>query len=196
MVNAVEPSTRDRILTSARSVAQARGYGGLSFRDLAADVGIKAASVYHYFPSKAELGAALARRYWEDAAAALESISSQSSDPVEALSRYPGLFREALITGNRMCMCSFMAAEYDDLPDLVREEVRKFADVNVAWLASTLVNASVVGPAESELRGRAIYAAIAGAQLIARSRADVSLYDTLIAGYRAAGLLPAERRGG
>ena len=123
-MNTVELSTRDRILTSARGVAQARGYGGLSFRELAADVGIKAASVYHYFPSKAELGAALARRYWEDAAAALQWLSSQSSNPLEALSRYPGMFREALITDNRMCMCSFMAAEYDELPELVRTEVQ------------------------------------------------------------------------
>ncbi|MEZ0222182.1 MAG: TetR/AcrR family transcriptional regulator, partial [Tardiphaga sp.] len=33
--------------------------------------------------------------------------------------------------------------------------------------------------------------AITGAQLMARSRADVSLYDALIESYRAAGLLPA-----
>ena len=59
------------------------------------------------------------------------------------------------------------------------------------WLATTLKDAAVVAPTESELRGRAIYAAIAGAQLVARSRSDVSLYDSLIAGYRAAGLLPA-----
>jgi TetR/AcrR family transcriptional repressor of nem operon len=190
-MNTVELTTRDRILVSARSVAQARGYGGLSFRDLAADVGIKAASVYHYFPSKAELGAALARRYWEDAAAFLESLSLQHSDPMQALSRYPGVFREALITGNRMCMCSYMAAEYDDLSDLVRKEVQTFADVNVAWLATTLENASVVAATESESRARAIYAAIAGAQLIARSRSDVSLYDSLIDSYRKAGLLPA-----
>jgi TetR/AcrR family transcriptional repressor of nem operon len=190
-VEEVAPSMRERILISARGVAQAHGYGGLSFRNLASDVGIKAASVYHHFPSKAELGAALARRYWQDAAAYLESLSARSSDPLQALQQYPGLFREALTTDNRMCMCSFMAAEYDDLPDLVREEVQTFADVNVAWLATTLEAASVVAPGEGELRGRAIYAAIAGAQLVARGRSDVSLYDSLIADYRAAGLLPA-----
>lgn len=190
-MNTIELTTRDRILVSARRVAQARGYGGLSFRDLAADVGIKAASIYHYFPSKAELGAAVAGQYWHDAATALESLSVQNSDPLEALTRYPAMFREALIAGNRMCMCSFMAAEYDDLPDLVRREVQKFADVNVAWLATTLENAAVVAPGAGERRGRAIYAAIAGAQLIARSRADVSLYDSLVASYRDAGLLPA-----
>jgi TetR/AcrR family transcriptional repressor of nem operon len=190
-MDTVERTTRDRILASGRRVAQARGYGGLSFRDLAADVGIKAASVYHYFPSKAGLGAALARRYWEDAAAALDSLSSQSSGPLEALSRYPDVFREALVAGNRMCMCSFMAAEYDELPDLVRAEVQTFADVNVAWLATTLETAAIVAPGGGESRGRAIYAAIAGAQLVARGRSDVQLYDSLIAGYRDAGLLPA-----
>ena len=62
MLEARDATTRDRILASARSVAQAHGYGGVSFRDLARDVGIKPASVYHYFPSKADLGVAVARR--------------------------------------------------------------------------------------------------------------------------------------
>ncbi len=136
----------------------------MSFRDLAAEVGIKAASVYHYFPTKAELGAALARRYWEDAAATLESLSA-GSDPLRALSRYPGIFREALLTGNRMCMCSFMAAEYDDLPDLCARKCEPSPMSTLLWLATTLEDASVVAPSESESRGQAIYAAIAGHNL-------------------------------
>jgi TetR/AcrR family transcriptional repressor of nem operon len=90
-----------------------------------------------------------------------------------------------------MCLCSFMAAEYDDLPDAVKKDVQTFADVNVAWLAKVLSAAAVVAAGESEQRARAIFAAIAGAQLMARSRSDISLYDSLIEGYRAAGLLPA-----
>ena len=89
-----------------------------------------------------------------------------------------------------MCLASFMAAENDDLPEPVKKEVQAFADVNVAWLKKTLSKAGVVKPRESERRARAIYAAVAGAQLMARSRGDVSLYDELIEGYRAAGLLP------
>jgi TetR/AcrR family transcriptional repressor of nem operon len=37
----------------------------------------------------------------------------------------------------------------------------------------------------------AIFAAVAGAQLMARSRSDISLFDSLIDSYRVAGLLPA-----
>ena len=46
-------------------------------------------------------------------------------------------------------------------------------------------------PAACEERANAIFAAVAGAQLMARSRADIALFDSLIEGYRKAGLLPA-----
>jgi TetR/AcrR family transcriptional repressor of nem operon len=184
-------SSREAILAAAKRTAQAHGYNGLNFRDLADEVGIKAASIYYHFPSKADLGAAVARRYWEDTASGLEALSAETSDLVRCLRRYPEVFRKALETENRMCLCSFMAAEYDDLPEAVKREVQAFADVNVAWLSRLLTAAAVVGAGESEQRARAIFAAVAGAQLMARSRSDIALYDSLIDGYRAAGLLPA-----
>jgi TetR/AcrR family transcriptional repressor of nem operon len=184
-------NSKEAILAAARRTAMAHGYSGLNFRDLAAEVGIKAASIYHYFPSKADLGAAVARRYWQDIAADLEVMSTESPDAIGALRRYPGIFRKSLESDNRMCLCSFMAAEYDDLPEAVKTQVQAFADVNVAWLSRALAEAGVVSSNESENRARAIYAAVAGAQLMARSRADISLYDALIDSYRLAGLLPA-----
>jgi TetR/AcrR family transcriptional regulator, transcriptional repressor for nem operon len=187
----VNADSRERILAAARRVAQAHGYSGLVFRDLAEDVGIKAASIYHHFPSKADLAAAVARRYWEDSAAALEALSAKSSGPLESLRRYPDTFRKALENDNRICLCSFMAAEYADLPEPVKKEVQIFADVNVAWLSKMLSAAKVVSSKKSEQRARAIFAAVAGAQLMARSRSDIALYDALIDSYRLAGLLPA-----
>jgi len=182
---------KEAILAAAKRAAQAHGYNGLNFRELAAEVGIKAASIYYHFPSKADLGAAVARRYWEDTAAGLESMQAETPDPLHCLRRYPEVFRRSLETDNRMCLCSFMAAEVDDLPESVKQEVRLFADVNVAWLGRALSAAAVVGAEKNQQRARAIFAAVAGAQLMARSRADISLYDALIDGYREAGLLPA-----
>ncbi|MFL9865095.1 TetR/AcrR family transcriptional regulator [Paraburkholderia fungorum] len=184
-------SSRERILVAATKIAQAHGYGGLNYRDLADDVGIKAASIYHHFASKADLGAAVARRYWEESAATLDALLAESADPMDCLRHYPDTFRKALESGNRICLCSFMAAETDDLPEMVTKEVQTFADVNVAWLSRVLSAAAVVSSEDSERRARAIFAAVAGAQLIARSRSDISLYDGLIESYRVAGLLPA-----
>lgn len=191
MAQGVNASSKEAILAAARRTAQAHGYGGLNFRDLAAEVGIKAASIYYHFPSKADLGAAVARRYWEDMAADLESMLDETPDPAGCLHQYPGMFRKSLQNGNRMCLCSFMAAEYDDLPEGVKHEIHAFTDVNVAWLSRTLSMMGKVDAKTCEPQARAIFAAIIGAQLIARSRSDIALYDALIESYRLAGLLPA-----
>ncbi|WP_419816697.1 TetR/AcrR family transcriptional regulator [Glacieibacterium sp.] len=184
-------NAREAILLAAREAAMAYGYGGINFRDLAETVGIKAASINYYFASKALLGEAVARRYWEDIARDLEGISAEAQNPRDALHRYPAIFRASLARDNRMCLSSFMAAEYDVLPDPVKKEVQGFADVNVKWLSEVLVAAGTVKPEESEARAQAIYSAVAGAQLYARGRADISLFDTMIDNYRAVGLLPA-----
>ena len=191
VANQASTSSSDKILAVATKIAQAHGYGGLNLRTLAQEVGIKAASLYHHFPSKADLAAAVARRYWEDAAAALEALSATTADAADCLRRYPGTFREALENDNRMCLASFMTAEYDDLPEVVQKEVQAFVEVNVAWLGKMLVGAGIVNSRDAKKRARAIFAAVSGAQLMARGRSDIKLFDALIESYREAGLLPA-----
>lgn len=183
-------NSKEAILASARQIAQSHGYSGLNFRDLAAQVGIKAASIYHHFPSKAGLGAAVARRYWEDTKSELDTLLDDSRDPISALREYPKIFRRSLESDNRLCLCSFMSAEYDDLPQEVTAEVQTFAEINVAWISKALVAAGAARPENSNAEARAIFAAVAGAQLMARSRSDISLFDALIESYQAKGLLP------
>src|ERR1700754_4402752 len=89
-------SSKDRILEVATRIAQAHGYGGLNLCTLAEEVDIKAASLYHHFPSKADLATAVARRYWEDAGAALDAMTAKYADPVERLRRFPKTFRASL----------------------------------------------------------------------------------------------------
>jgi TetR/AcrR family transcriptional repressor of nem operon len=186
----MKENAKEAILIAAREAAMARGYGGINFRDIAESVGIKAASINYHFPNKAALGEAVAKRYWEDIAADLDAISAEAKDPLDALRRYPSIFRASLARDNRICLSSFMATEHDALPAAVLKEVQTFADVNVRWLSQQLIAAAVVAPGEAEPRARAIYAAVAGAQMIARSRSDISVFDALIESYRVAGPLP------
>ena len=55
--------TAERLMDLAESHMRNAGYGGFSFRHLAAEIGIKSASVHHHFPTKATMAAAVARRY-------------------------------------------------------------------------------------------------------------------------------------
>ncbi len=173
----------------AKAVAQQHGYNGLSFRELAKAVGVKSASIHHHFPTKGDLGAALARRYRDDA----KDDLTDPVDPIAELTRYIAIFRSALERDNRMCLCGIMAAEYDDLPEAVKAEVTGFADDNVAWLSGVL---SLLDPSRSSealnQHAFAIYAALLGAQLTARGRGDIAIYDRIIEGYRLSGLIPGK----
>jgi TetR/AcrR family transcriptional regulator, transcriptional repressor for nem operon len=89
-----------------------------------------------------------------------------------------------------MCLCGIMGAEADDLPDAVRTEVVAFADLNIMWLAGVLAKADAPSGLSPEDWAAAVYAAIGGAQLAARSRGDVAVFDSIIESYRASGLIP------
>ncbi|MEX5689795.1 TetR/AcrR family transcriptional regulator, partial [Pseudomonas silesiensis] len=77
-----------------------------------------------------DLGVAVARRYWQDGAAALETISAETPDPGEALQRFPEVFRRSLEVENRLCLGTFVGAETDNLPPEMTEEMQLFAQVN------------------------------------------------------------------
>jgi TetR/AcrR family transcriptional regulator, transcriptional repressor for nem operon len=183
---------KQKIMAVARATVQDRGYNGLSFRDLAKDVGIKSASIYYYFPTKGELGGALAVRYTADLSSYLDGLLAEGLDQDACIRKYTDVFRNTLLNENRMCLGGIMAAEHNDLPAEVTAEVVKFAEMNARWLARvlTLDNPSGATHEAIERRALAIFAAIEGAQLVARGRGEVSFYDAIVDGYRAAGLLP------
>lgn len=186
------PDTRETIMATARKMVQRWGYNGLSFRELAKDVGIKSASIHYHFPSKGDLGAALARRYTEDGVSYLQGLRDASDDVSVWMKGYTDIFRMALINDNRMCLCGIMAAEFDDLPQEVRIEVDGFTRANVDWLTEVLkVSKPHISAEKRREHALAIYAAVEGAQLVARGRGDISVFDSAVATYQALGLLPA-----
>ncbi|QJU56734.1 TetR/AcrR family transcriptional regulator [Sphingomonas sp. AP4-R1] len=182
--------TKQLILDTAQPMVQAHGYNALSFRDVAAAVGIKSASIHYHFPTKGDLGAALARRYTEAGRAGLARMRESSADVPGLVAGFIGVFRAALANGNRMCLIGIMSAEHDDLPDAVKAEVATFSDVCVAWLRDVLaIDGAADGKTASD-RAFAIFGAIQGAQLVARGRRDIALFDRMIETYRATGLIP------
>ncbi|MBY3314442.1 TetR/AcrR family transcriptional regulator [Rhizobium laguerreae] len=191
MMAKTKTDMREAVMAAAKATVQSRGYNALSFRELAKEVGIKSASVHYHFPTKGDLGAALARRYTEEGAAFLAELLATSEDATWCMDRYTEIFRSALANDNRMCLCGIMSAELDDLPAEVRAEVGKFAAMNVGWLGNLLSRAKPTA-SEQDLRehAMAIFAAIEGAQLVARGCRDIGIYDRTIRAYRAAGLIP------
>jgi TetR/AcrR family transcriptional repressor of nem operon len=191
MMAKTKTDMRETVMTAAKATVQSHGYNALSFRELAKEVGIKSASVHYHFPTKGDLGAALARRYTEEGAAYLAELLATSEDATWCLDRYTEIFRSALANDNRMCLCGIMSAELDDLPTKVRTEVDKFAAMNVEWLAKVVSRARPsTDDQDLQEHAMAIFAAIEGAQLVARGCRDIGIYDQTIRAYRVTGLIP------
>lgn len=183
--------TKEEIMRTGRLMAQAGGYQSLSFRDIAEAVGVKSASIHYHFPTKGTLGAALASRYADDMGAFLGGLTADHVDITTTLRTYTELFRQPLLNSNRMCLCGIMAAEHDQLPAEVRDQVNRFTEVNVTWLAHLLLLEKIEKTkVKAQRRALAIFSSIEGAQLIARGKNDVTSYDETIDTYRLVGLIP------
>jgi TetR/AcrR family transcriptional repressor of nem operon len=182
--------TKRLIMDAAQPMVQANGYNALSFRDVASAIGIKSASIHYHFPTKGDLGAALARRYTATGKAYLATLRDASADVPGLVASFIGIFRAALANDNRMCLIGIMAAEQADLPDPVRAEVAIFTDVCVGWLAEILSAGGAGDDPAVRRRAFAIFGAIQGAQLVARGRNDMRVFDQMIVTYRESGLIP------
>ncbi len=114
------------------------GFNGFSIRDVADAVGIKSASVYYYFPAKADIGVAVTQRYTERFIQGLGEPTAFRGDAEKALQRYLAAFRRALIRDEKLCLCAVLGAEIGGLPKDVGLNTRVFFEKNIQWLKTAL----------------------------------------------------------
>src|SRR5690348_18159211 len=73
------------IMDAAEQRMQLGGFGGFSFREIAADVGVKSSSVHYHFPTKEDLAAAVIRRWAEETSKHLDEELEKDPNPVRGL---------------------------------------------------------------------------------------------------------------
>lgn len=168
------------ILDAAERFVRRDGYNGFSMDDIAAAVGADVAGVHRHFASKADLGAALARRYTDRFLAAIGDAADPSLPPALLLSRYVAAFRHALVQDGQMCLCGILGAEVSSLPLVVADEAKQFFQRNVDWLETVLArsaDADLTDPAKRHQRALSILSALEGAMIIARTLDQTDVLD-------------------
>jgi TetR/AcrR family transcriptional repressor of nem operon len=175
-----ESDTASEILDVAERLVQVRGFNGFSYGDVAAELGVTTAALHYHFAGKAELGEALIKRYAARFAAALADIDARRTDAPAKLKAYATLYLEVL-RDERMCLCGMLAADYQTLPQPMRDAVVRFFDDNEAWLGRVLYQ----GQAEGSLRvtgsaeetAQTIVGGLEGAMLVARPYGDTARFE-------------------
>jgi TetR/AcrR family transcriptional repressor of nem operon len=167
--------TAEKTLDIAERLVQVRGFNGVSYADVAAELGITTAALHYHFASKAELGTALITRYTTRFVAALADIDEDLDDAPAKISAYAGIYLD-VVRQQRMCLCGMLAAEYQTLPAPMREAVVRFFDINETWLEGVLdagEQAGTVHPRGSTRdAARVVISTLEGAMLVARLRDD------------------------
>ena len=183
--------TATRILDIGERLVQVRGFNGFSYADVASELDMTTAALHYHFPGKAELGRALIERYTQRFLAALAEIDARIPDAPDKLEAYAALY-SGVLRGQRMCLCGMLAAEYQTLPDPMRDAVITFIDANEAWVERVLSDGRQAGsialPGPASDAARLIVSGLEGAMLVARPYGDVARFDTaaegLLAGFR------------
>ncbi len=153
------------IMDAAERRMRMGGFSGFSFREIAADVGVKSSSVHYHFPTKEALAAAVIRRYTEEVAEIIERGFETETDPVKVWTR---AFRGTTYSEDRICPCAVLGASSRDLPPAVAVEVKAFFKMCL----KKLVGRGLTLRSASEL-----LATITGAMVVANALDDISHYD-------------------
>lgn len=170
--------TKNTILDAAERMIQERGFHDVSFRAIASAVGIKSASVHYHFPSKSDLGVALANRYREQMLDFLGPMDGGGKlSGLERLERFSGAFVPVLERGH-MCLCGVLGAETGGLPEPVEEAAADFFKACIIWLTGAfedgLADQSLQFSGSPENQAVTYISLLEGAMLLSLSLKDHS----------------------
>lgn len=171
---------KDHILTSAQRLVQQRGFNGFSYADIAAEVGIRKASLHHHFATKTDLALALIEVYSARLDAELTRISALSVQADEKLATYIAIYRDTL-EADRVCMGGMLASEALTLDASLLPSLKHFFAINMDWLTEVLAEGksqqifSLNGTATNH--ARLLVSALQGALMIARATGESDTFE-------------------
>lgn len=171
-------STRDKIIDLAQEAIATRGYSAFSFRELAAELGIKSASIHYHFPTKTHLGVEVARAWRHKLEAALTVIAEQTADSRQALDKLIEIYRHEAKASQRMTVCTMLAAEMNNLPQAIRAEMGQFYALNLGWIKARLLD-SGFAETEANEKSRQVFALLQGALMGAKGQGDAGYFDVV-----------------
>lgn len=172
-------ATNEKLLDAAESGIRLNGYHAVSFRDLADELGIKSSSVHYYYRQKEDLGVALVDRYSERFFADLEKRADLAGNERDRLRAYCQVYRNALTSSDRICLCGMLGAETCGLPKQLAARVEAFFNANISWISDALDADMPDG--RRAARAAQILATLQGAMMIATSLKDHRLFDNIVA---------------
>jgi len=179
--------TRERILDSAQRLTQTRSFHGFSFQDIADEVGIRKASLYHHFDSKDDVAVAMLQRAADWVGTQFKKAEGRT--PRERLDAYFDLFRQIHGKGERMCPGGSFAAVFGAVSSPVQASLHRFAKMHLDWLEDVVRDGVeerqfTIGDQRPRDVAAQIAASVQGALLVGRLSSDRHVLAVVAEGIR------------
>lgn len=180
-------NTREKILDSTRGLIQRRSFHGFSFQDLADEVGIRKASLYHHFASKDAVAIAMLDHASDWVREQLKR--SDGREPIERLEGYFAMFRLLHGKAERMCPGGSFASVYGAISSSLQTALHRFANMHLDWVEGVVREGVERGQFDiGDQRPRdvaaQIVAGVQGALLMGRLSSDPHMLDAVAEGLR------------
>jgi TetR/AcrR family transcriptional repressor of nem operon len=156
-------STKDDILRLAGRELQAKGVHSLSFRELAAALGIKSSSIHYHFPQKDDLIETLMQGYSEAVSAGLAQIAASTEAGRPRLIALVDMIGKSL--QQRQCTAGVLAAESAQISKAAKKSVAEFFAKLAGWIRTEL-KATGKSDRDAEILSTVILTAIEGSLMI------------------------------
>ena len=169
-------SRKDQILEVATELVQTRGYSAFSYQDLSNRLGITKASIHHHFPSKGDLGRAVAEKYNTDVKAALAEAKRKSDDPRVQLEGYVQFVLGIIKTHDRICAAGSVQAEFNVVPEAMGQSMCSLVQHVIGWISEVIKNGRDLGvmdfPGTPANQAAMIFSAAQGAMQYGRASGE------------------------
>jgi TetR/AcrR family transcriptional regulator, transcriptional repressor for nem operon len=130
-------ASRETILDAIIRLFQKQGFSGLGMRQIAQSLNIQAPSLYYHFASKEEIAQQALRQYSDTVAARLQALEGRGdlADQLRFYVEYPA---QMLADGARPCLYLTLVAEPIFQSGPCAEELNRFVEMNLDWLAAAI----------------------------------------------------------
>ena len=157
-------------------LVQTRGYSAFSYQDLSNRLGITKASIHHHFPSKKDLGKAVADKYNVDVRAALAQAKRKSDDPWVQLEGYFQFVLGIIKTQDRICAAGSVQSEINVVPEAMGRSMCSLVQYVIGWISEVIKNGRDSGvmdfPGTAGNQAAMIFSAAQGAMQYGRANGE------------------------
>ena len=174
--------TRDRIVAAARDLVHGASLAQVSTEDVCRGAGVHKGSLYHFFPSKDALGAAVLDLNWVMMSAVLDAAFADDVAPLARIDRFVDGFGGMLaLMREKMgatpgCPLGGLAAELAGQGDEPRAQVTRVLDAWARYFADAVSEAKGRGDVDTTVDAAAaatrLIAHLQGLALLARAYDD------------------------